>query len=89
MGICQTYRASINQKFENDEIKAISDVALRVPDYPNHTQSVERCVKIVTDTSKAVYGQEARDGYIRAILVSRSKMPRFDTKRHFVSNKLK
>jgi len=33
-----------------------------------HSQGVERCVKLVTEASGALYGKDARDGYIRAVL---------------------
>ncbi len=48
--------------------------------FPSHTQSVERCVKIVTEASMAVCGAKARDGLIRNILESRENMPYFETK---------
>ena len=67
----------------NEEIKAAIDAPLAVATYPNHTQSVERCIKLVSDASKAVYGYDARDGFIRARNSSRAVMPRFDTKRQF------
>jgi hypothetical protein len=67
----------------NEEIKAVIDAPLAVATYPNHTQSVERCIKLVSDASKAVYGYDARDGFIRARNSSRAVMPRFDTKRQF------
>lgn len=41
--------------------------------FPCHTQTVERCVKLVTEASQSVCGTEARDGYIRSTLLSRSK----------------
>lgn len=48
--------------------------------YPCHTQAVERCVKLVTEASSAVYGQNARDGFIRVRLESRRIMSQFNTK---------
>ena len=48
--------------------------------YPCHTQVVERCVKLVTEASSAVYGQNARDGFIRVRLESRRIMSQFNTK---------
>lgn len=50
---------------------------------PIHTQAVERCVKIVTETSSQVAGEDRRDGYIRTILNSRAIMPQFKTKKEF------
>src|ERR1051325_324363 len=65
------------------EIEVVVDTPLAVAAYPNHTQSAERCIKLVTDASKAVYGYDAQDGFIRARISSRTVMPRFDTKKQF------
>lgn len=51
--------------------------------FPCHTQAVERCVKLVTESAEKVCGQENRDGYIRATLKSRQLMPTFDFKSQF------
>ena len=51
--------------------------------YPCHTQSVERCVKIVTEASTAVCGQLSRDGFIRSRLEGRRIMPVFNTKSEY------
>ena len=50
------------------------------PNYPCHTQSVERCVKLVT---AVVCGTKSRDGYIRVTLESRKRMPIFNTKAEY------
>lgn len=50
------------------------------PNFPCHTQSVERCVKVVTEASVAVCGADSRDGFIRVRLESRRNMPKFETK---------
>src|SRR5580698_9417269 len=41
-----------------------------LPKFPCHTQAVERCVKLVTDSSMAVRGAVLRDGFIRMRLKS-------------------
>ncbi|GBN46834.1 hypothetical protein AVEN_228689-1 [Araneus ventricosus] len=51
--------------------------------FPCHTQAVERCIKLVTEASNKACGHEARDGYIRATLKSRSIMPNFSKKSDF------
>ena len=51
--------------------------------YPCHTQAVERCIKVVTEASQSVCGENRRDGFIRTRLESRAKMPVFETKRDF------
>jgi hypothetical protein len=56
---------------------------LDFPQFPCHTQAVERCVKLVTEASAAVCGAPARDGFIRARLEARRIMPLFDTKRQY------
>jgi hypothetical protein len=55
--------------------------------YPCHNQAVERCIKVVTDASLKVCGQEARDGYIRAKLEARKKLPIFDNKAQYYSSR--
>ena len=47
---------------------------------PCHTQAVERTVKLVTDAAQKVIGSENREGCINALLTSRSKLPKFNTK---------
>ena len=53
----------------------------QLPKIPCHAQSCERCVKEVTIASLAVYGDERRDGYIRAKIASRSLVPINETKK--------
>ncbi|KAG5881012.1 hypothetical protein JTB14_015099 [Gonioctena quinquepunctata] len=48
-----------------------------IKSYPCHTQAVERAVKIVTEASATVCGNENRDGVIGAKLESREMMPSF------------
>ena len=48
--------------------------------FPCHTQAVERCVKLVTESSAAVCGQQQRDGFIRSRIKSRKIMKTFNTK---------
>ena len=51
-----------------------------VDNFPCHTQSVERCVKLVTEASAAFFGPHQRDGFIKTQLQSRNIMPQFETK---------
>lgn len=51
--------------------------------FPCHTQSVERIVKLVTEASAAVCGKTKRDGFIRVRLESRQLMPQFNTKAEY------
>ena len=53
------------------------------PHLPCHTQAVERSVKLITEASSLVCGQNSRDGFIRSRIDSRQQMPIFETKREF------
>lgn len=53
------------------------------PRFPCHTQGTERCIKLVTQASAAVCGEERRDGFIHARLHSRKIMKRFNNKAEF------
>ncbi|CAH0547286.1 unnamed protein product [Brassicogethes aeneus] len=65
-----------------EELKSYIDTneyIMTFPNYPCHTQSVERCVRLVTEAAAAV-GELQRDGYIKSRLKSRSLMPQFEKK---------
>ena len=67
----------------NEELIAYKESPLVVPKYPCHTQAVERAVRLVSEASAAVIGQEARDGYIRQRMEAREILPNFETKKEF------
>ena len=78
----------LTMEISNEELTAmISSVPDGVPfeKFPCHSQAVERCVKLVTEASAAVYGPEARDRFIRARIESREMLPQFNTKKQFLS----
>ena len=76
------YEPPLTMHLSNVDLQNIINEPLSV-DIPCHSQGVERCVRMVTEASGEVYGKEARDGYIRAVLKSRDFMPSFETKRDF------
>lgn len=67
------------------EIQGFLEKPYQVPEFSSHTQSTERCVKIVTEAAAVVCGEEARDGYIKGKLEHREAMPVFTTKKHVLS----
>ena len=75
----------VTMKLTDDNIAKFSNAPLTL-NYKNHTQGVERCIKLVTDASKAVYDFEAQDGFIRARVNSRNSMPRFDLQQDYSDN---
>lgn len=77
----------ITQNLKDDEIKDMIKTGsiMKIPNFPCHSQAVERHIKLVTDASVSVCGEKARDGFIRSRLKSRCDMPQFETKRNFFS----
>ena len=67
------------------EICAFEVAPFKPPYYPNHTQSVERAVKLVTEASKAVSGFQNRDGYIKSPMASRAIVPKFSSKKDIMA----
>lgn len=70
-----------------EELKSYieSNENLTFPNYPCHSQSVERCVRLVTEAAAAV-GDSQRDGYIKSRLKSRYLMPQFEKKSDYKLN---
>ena len=48
-----------------EQVKQFAAQPMTVPDWPSHTQSVERLVKKVTEAAGHVYSHARRDAYIR------------------------
>ena len=69
--------------FTDDEIKSALTSPLSLPGYPCHTTSVERCVKLVTEASMQVYGEEARHGLILSRVEAREQRASYDTKKDY------
>ena len=63
------------------DLKSSKDTPMQVPKWPSHTQSVERCVKMVTEAAGHVYSHEKREGYIKAQLASRQLLERNNSKK--------
>ncbi|GBM27211.1 hypothetical protein AVEN_202100-1 [Araneus ventricosus] len=60
--------------------------ALNFEEFPCHTQSVERCVKLISEAEMKVCGETARDGYICAKFQARKELPTFNNKGQCYSN---
>ena len=54
---------------------------MQVMDFPVHAQSIERCVEEVTRASATVYGEDRRDGFIKATLAHRTILPTNQSKK--------
>ena len=74
---CDHDMPELSEDVFDEDIAKLGIVPLTL-DYKNHTQGVERCIKLVTDASTAVHCFEARDGFIHARVNSRKLMPLFE-----------
>lgn len=68
---------------EIEELIKLQKAYQGLSDIPCHTQAVERLIKLVTEASEKVCGEERRDGYIRTTLASRKKMPVYENKAQY------
>lgn len=81
---CLTTTPPVLRHISDEELKNMAkDKILEIDDFPCHTQSVERCVKLVTEASQRVTAASSRDGFIRTRLQSRAEMPNFGHKNLF------
>ena len=77
----------------DEKVLGVLEKPLSVPKCPNHTQSVERRIRVMTEACTEMAGYKERDSYIRQRLSSRRIMPTFLnvgflvlTKKHFSFN---
>ena len=75
------YEPPLTCKIPTSELKHLIDIPMKVPDWPCHTQSIERVVKMVTEASEKYYSHEKRDGAIRAKEHSRRLMKKMNQRR--------
>ena len=64
------------------ELLGLVDQPMIVEKRPVHGQGMERMVKQVTKACESVFGQEARDGFIRAGVANRILLPKANTKKN-------
>ena len=64
-----------------DTIMAAIGELLKLPPYPNHTQAVERLVRVVCEVASKRVGYIARHRMILRLLESRGLVPKFNTKK--------
>jgi hypothetical protein len=70
----------ILEKLTMQGIKDAVLTPISFPKYPCHAQTVERMVKLVTESSSSVYGEDK----IVAVLASRKSRKSYDTKKYYV-----
>ncbi|GBL95628.1 hypothetical protein AVEN_24831-1 [Araneus ventricosus] len=70
-----------------EELKSIAENGfikdLQIHKFPCHTQSVERCVKLVTEAASTVCRSHSRNGFITNTMASRAIRPSFEHKANY------
>jgi hypothetical protein len=79
------YEPPLTCKLKISEIRKFVEEPMQVPKWPCHGQSIERCVKQVTEASGKVYSHEKREGFIRGQEASRRLMSRNESKQDLMN----
>ena len=63
-GVCEP---PLTLDFSDNELEnsLLTDEKINLPDFPSHSQGVERAVKLVTEAFQSVYGFEARHQHMQ------------------------
>ncbi|KAF0303899.1 hypothetical protein FJT64_024153 [Amphibalanus amphitrite] len=67
--------------YSEADLDGVVEAPASLPDYPVHTQAVERTVKVVTEACSSLLGEESRHGLITAKLRHRRTISAFNSKR--------
>ena len=70
-------------RFDNEELNAAIISPIIMPQFPVHSQSVERGVKLVTEAASKVVGEAKRHQHILSIIESRNMRAACDSKKNF------
>lgn len=81
---CDVQEPLLTCSFSREKLSKLRVDPMKVPDFPVHGQSIERCVQEVTKASATVYGEERRDGFIRATLAHRNVLPVNESKQDLI-----
>ena len=74
------YEPPLTCKLTTEQVKKFVEEPMEVPQWPCHAQSIERCVKQLTEAASKVYTHEKREGYIRGQEASRRLMSKNESK---------
>ena len=67
-----------------EQLQGALAAPLVFPDFPCHSQSVERTVKVVTEVTQQIFGEENQRDRIESILNCRKSRPAFEAKKNYV-----
>ena len=68
-----------------EAVKEFINTPMKVPKWPSHTQSVERCVKMTSESACHVFGQVRRNTCIQGQLASRKLMANNSSKKDLIN----
>ena len=77
------YLPNIISKLTEQELEQIISEPSYFPKFPLHSTSVERAVKLVSESASKCFGYEARHNHILSKIRGRKVMPAFHTKNQF------
>ena len=77
------WEPAVTTKYSDEELYSAIQSPMNFEKFPVHSQSVERCVKLVTEASSSVYGQERRHGFILNKVASRKSRKSFSSKKYY------
>ena len=73
----------VTKTLSDEQLKEGYEKPLHIPKYPVHSQYVERCVKLVSEAFRTVYGFEKRHGVCISRQCAREETPSFVTKKEY------
>ena len=78
-GVCEP---PLTLDFSDNELQnsLLTGEKINLPDFPSHSQGVERAVKLVTEVSQSVHGFKARHQHILAKDLCQQLRPAFSSK---------
>ena len=69
---------------DTDAASISANLQIILPNYPCHSQAVERCVKDMSSACSKVYGHDSRHGVMLQMKKSRLDVPAVNTKANFL-----
>ena len=77
------HEPTILTRLDNEELNSAITTPIIMPEFPVHSQSVERGVKLVSEAATKAVGEEKRHQHILSIIESRAMRAACDTKKDF------
>ena len=79
----QVFEPRILSQIDTEMLDQALTSPLNFPDFPCHSQSVERAVKLVTEAASTVCGGDRRHFHIVSVIAARKARKPFESKKHF------